>query len=84
MPFPKTSTTPTSTPILPSTSPALRAPSSNSASFWPKKPTAARQRSSPRRPVCSPLPSSMIWPMRSSPCCLSTASSIFFRSSFLF
>ena len=66
MPLPKTSTTCMSTPILPSTSPALRAPSSNSASFQRKKPTAACRRSSPPRAVCLPLPSSTIRPTRSS------------------
>ena len=42
MPLSKTSTTCMSTPILPSTSPTLRAPSSNSASFRRKKLTATR------------------------------------------
>ena len=53
-------------PILPSMSPALMAPSSNSTSFRRKKPTAARRRSSPPCAVCSPPPSSKIRPMRSS------------------
>ncbi|KAF3973915.1 hypothetical protein ACB098_06G156900 [Castanea mollissima] len=74
MPLPKTSTTRMSTPILPSRSPALRAPSSNSASFRGKKRVAARRRSSLPCAVCSPPPSSTIWPMRSSSRCLSTAS----------
>ena len=42
MPLPKISTTCMSTLILPSMSPALRAPSSNFASFQRKKPIAAR------------------------------------------
>ena len=42
MPLPKTSTMCMSTPILPPTSPTLKALSSNSTSFQPKKPTAAR------------------------------------------
>ena len=42
MPLPKTSITCMSTPILPSTSPALRVPSSNFASFQRKKTIATR------------------------------------------
>ena len=66
MPLPKTSTTCMSTLILPSTSLAPKASSSNSASFRQKKPTVACRHSSPPRAVCSPPPSSMIWPTRSS------------------
>ena len=66
IPLPKTSTMCMSTLILLSTSPALRAPSSNSASFWQKKPIAARWRSSLPHVVCLPPPSLTIRPTHSS------------------